>query len=218
MNKWIMMCCACIFAFTAGAQEWPTVKIDSAVSVQLPAGFAKTDTANKVQVLASSDFGTIMVFKSDDDPETTTEIDKDSHLEKYYKNYVDAVSSSAAGGNIINEKSNLLGNLKVKDFTLKVDSGGGEQYRDFKVLHANGATYTFEFLYGYLHKNLVKPEKDKFFKSISVTDNVDRQDQYTSVGMAQENQISPVWIFGAGTLILTGILFFIFRRKRLHSA
>jgi len=210
-----MMCCACIFAFTAGAQEWPTVKIDSAVSVQLPAGFAKTDTANQVQVLASSDYGTIMVFKSDDNPEIM-EIEKDSHLEKYYKNYVNTVGSSAAGGNIINEKSTRLGDLKVKDFTLQVDSGGGKQYRDFKILHANGATYTFEFLYGYLHKNLVKPEKDRFFKSISVTEALDRQDQYTSPGIVQQNQISPLWIVAGGAVIVTLIVFFIVRRKRLH--
>lgn len=213
-----MMCCACIFGFTARAQEWPTVKIDSAVSVQLPAGFAKTDTGNQVQVLASSDYGTIMVFKSDDNPKTTTEIEKDSHLEKYYKNYVENVNRSAAGSNILNERSNTLGDLKVKDFTLQVDSGRGKQYRDFKVLHANGATYTFEFLYEYLHENMVKPEKEKFFRSISVTDAVDRQDQYTSPNIVyQQNRINPIWIIAGAAIVLIGIVVIIFRRRRLNG-
>lgn len=212
-----MMYCACIFASAAIAQEWPTVQIDSTVSVQLPAGFAITDTANQVQVLASSDYGTIMVFKADDNPESIAEIEKDSHLEKYYKTYVKNVSKSAVGGNIINEKDALLGDLKVKDFTLQVDSGRGKQYRDFKVLHANGATYTFEFLYEYLHEKMVKPEKDKFFKSISVAEAIDREDQYTITGTAHQNGINPLWIFGGGAIILGGVTFFIIRKRRLHS-
>lgn len=205
---------ACLIACSSSAQKWSTVSIDSVVSVQLPKGYEKTDTTNQIQLLALTGLGTIMILKSDDNPKEIPDIEKDRHLEKYYKKYIKSISKSSGSGNIMNEKSALLGALEVKDFTLQVDSGSGKQYRDFRIMHANGATYVFQFLYDYLQEELVKPEKLKFFNSIKVNETIERQDQYTSLNTKKSNAIKPGWLIGGGAILLAIILFIILKRRR----
>ena len=214
MKKLLVIFCILFIASSSEAQDWPTVKIDSAVSVQLPKGFEKNDTTAQVQFLANSPFGTIMVFKSEDNPRVFPDIERDRHLDKYYNNYIKSISRSSAGGSIINEKDTLLGELKVKDFTLQVDSGSGKQYREFRIFHANGATYTFQFLYQHIHKAFVDPEKEKFFNSIKINETFDRQDQYTAANAENEDGISGAWLVGLGAILLIFILLLLFFRRR----
>ncbi|HQS51835.1 MAG: hypothetical protein B7X86_08365 [Sphingobacteriales bacterium 17-39-43] len=130
--------------------------------------------------MARTSFGTILIFKVPDNPQITPDIEKDRHLKNYYKNYIKSVKQSSKSGIITDEKDNLIGELKVKDFTLKIDTGSGILLRDFRILHTNGATYTFEFLHENVHKEFAVPEREKFFNSIEVNETISSSDQYTS--------------------------------------
>lgn len=193
------------------AQKWPTVRIDSAVTVTVPKGYEKKDTTGKFSLMARSSFGTILVFKTPDNPRVIPDIERDRHLEEYYNNYIQKVGSAAKEGRILDERDTLLGEIKVKDFTLAVDSGSGIQYRNFRIMHVAGASYTFEFLYEDLHAEYSKPERDKFFSSITVDEGLSRQDQYTT---DEPPGIDPLLIGGIGVALLLLILFIVFRQRR----
>jgi len=180
MKKLIILLAIYLIPFLSQAQTWDTFRIDNAVSVGLPKGFTKTDTKKQFSLVARSSFGTILIFKVPDDPQITPDIEKDRHLKNYYENYIKSVKQSSKSGIITDEKDNLIGELKVKDFTLKIDTGSGVLLRDFRVLHANGATYTFEFLHENVHKEFAVPEREKFFNSIEVNETISSSDQYTS--------------------------------------
>ena len=180
MKKLIILLAIYLIPFSSRAQTWDTFRIDNAVSVGLPKGFTKTDTKKQFSLVARSSFGTILIFKVPDNPQITPDIEKDRHLKNYYENYIKSVRQSSKSGIITDEKDNLIGELKVKDFTLKIDTGSGVLLRDFRVLHANGATYTFEFLYENVHKEFAVPEREKFFNSIEVNETISSSDQYTS--------------------------------------
>ena len=180
MKKLIILLAIYLSPFLSRAQTWDTFRIDNAVSVGLPKGFTKTDTKKQFSLMARSSFGTILIFKVPDNPQITPDIEKDRHLKNYYENYIESVKQSSKSGIITDEKDNLIGELKVKDFTLRIDTGSGVLLRDFRVLHANGATYTFEFLHENVHKEFAVPEREKFFSSIKVNENISSSDQYTS--------------------------------------
>ena len=180
MKKIIILFAIYLIPFLSRAQTWDTFRIDNAVSVGLPKGFTKTDTKKQFSLVARSSFGTILIFKVPDNPQITPDIEKDRHLKNYYENYIKSVKQSSKSGIITDEKDNLIGELKVKDFTLRIDTGSGVLLRDFRVLHANGATYTFEFLHENVHKEFAVPEREKFFNSIQVNETISSSDQYTS--------------------------------------
>jgi hypothetical protein len=180
MKKLIILLAIYLIPFLSRAQTWDTFRIDNAVSVGLPKGFTKTETKQQFSLVARSSFGTILIFKVPDDPQITPDIEKDRHLKNYYENYIKSVKQSSKSGIITDEKDNLIGELKVKDFTLKIDTGSGVLLRDFRILHANGATYTFEFLHENVHKEFAVPEREKFFNSIEVNETISSSDQYTS--------------------------------------
>ncbi len=180
MKKLIILLAIYLIPSFSQAQTWDTFRIDNAVSVGLPKGFTKTDTKKQFSLVARSSFGTILIFKVPDNPQITPDIEKDRHLKNYYENYIKSVKQSSKSGIITDEKDNLIGELKVKDFTLRIDTGSGVLLRDFRVLHANGATYTFEFLHENVHKEFAVPEREKFFNSIQVNETISSSGQYTS--------------------------------------
>lgn len=186
----------------AFAQNWQTVKIDSAVSFKLPKGFQKNNSDNKNSFSASTAFGTILVFKTPDNPKVIPDIEKDRHLIRYYNDYIKRISSSSEDGKITGEKDTLIGDMKVKDFTLEIDTGSGSQYRNFRILHANAATYTFEFLYHDIHTEYALPEKEQFFNSITVNENLDRESQFTEDTNVPQSKNNLYIITGAATLIV----------------
>lgn len=191
--------------FLALAQTWDTFRIDSAVSVGLPKGFTQKETNKQFSLVSRTLFGTILIFKIPDNPQTTPDIEKDRHLKNYYENYIKSVEQSSSDALIIDEKDNLVGELKVKDFTLKIDTGGGVLYRDFRILHTNGATYTFEFLYQNIHKEYAIPEREKFFKSIEVNENIGRADQYTSQNLNSDSPDNSKYLILLIIIVLLAI-------------
>ena len=215
MKKLLIFFALFLVALLSFAQKWPTVRIDSAVSVQLPKGYEKKDTTGEFSLVARSSFGTILVFKTPDNPRILPDIERDRHLEEYYDDYVQKVASSAKEGRILDERDTVLGDLKVKDFTLVVDSGSGKQFRNFRIMHVSGASYTFEFLYEDIHEEYSRPERDRFFSAITVNENLSRQDQYTT---DVPPGLDPLVIGAIVGVIILSILVFLFVKKRRTRA
>lgn len=215
MKKLLIFFALFLVALLSFAQKWPTVRIDSAVSVQLPKGYEKKDTTGEFSLVARSSFGTILVFKTPDNPRILPDIERDRHLEEYYDDYVQKVASSAKEGRILDERDTVLGDLKVKDFTLVVDSGSGKQFRNFRIMHVSGASYTFEFLYEDIHEEYSRPERDRFFSAITVDENLNRQDQYTT---DVPPGLDPLVIGAIVGVIILSILVFLFVKKRRTRA
>lgn len=206
-----------ILSNTSYSQEWETVEIDSTVSVKLPKGFNKTEKNDKYSLVAVSPWGTVLIFKTPDDPMVTPDIEKDKHLQQYYDDYINNVRTVSTGSVIKDEKDGLLGELKVKDFTLQIDTGSGVLYRNFRLLHASSATYIFEFLYQDLHSQFAVPEKEKFFNSIQVNENLNKKDQFTSDEINSNNAASKKYLYWAipGGIILLALIVFLVRRRRI---
>lgn len=206
-----------ILSNSSYSQDWETVKIDSTVSVQLPKGFTKNEKDEKYSLVAVSPWGTILIFKTPDNPTVTPDIEKDKHLKKYYDDYIKNVRTVSSSSIIKDEKDAMLGDLKVKDFTLQIDTGSGVLYRNFRLLHASSATYIFEFLYQDLHNQFAIPEKEKFFNSIQVNERLNKTDQYTSDEINNNNAASKNYLYWAipGGLLFIGLIVFILRKRRV---
>lgn len=215
MKPLILILTLLILSNISYAQEWEIVKIDSTVSVKLPKGFSKTDKDDKYSLVAVSPWGTILIFKTLDDKMSTPDIEKDKHLKKYYDDYIKNVRTVSPGANINDEKDGKLGALKVKDFTLQIDTGSGVLYRNFRLLHASSATYIFEFLYQDLHSEFAVPEKEKFFNSIEVNEQLGKTDQYTSDEINDNNAASKKYLYWAipGGIVLIGFAFFLLQKR-----
>ena len=215
MKKIIVLTTLSYFiTLTAFAQRWERVHLDSIVSVELPAGYTKTDTINQTIYSAISQFGNIIIVKTPDVPAKMPDIEKKKHLQNYYDNYLNKIKTSTKGM-ISHERDTMLGDLHVKDFTLEVDSGRGKQYRNFRILHENCATYTFEFLYEDVHKDLGREDNDHFLNSIKFAFNPTVQSQFTAESNA--NKPAPdnlVWIAATVVLIIIIILIIIWLSRR----
>ena len=198
------------------AQSWQTLQIDSTLSVELPKGFEKTESENKYSLSAHSQWGTILVFKNPDDPTITPDIERGKQLQKYYNNYIKNLSTASPGFILKDKGDTLLGELKVKDFTLQIDTGSGIEYRNFRLLHANNATYIFEYLYKDLHSEFAVPEKEKFFNSIKINEHLKPSDQYTSDEINKNNTKDKKFLFWAipMAIIVLGLFYFWYSRKR----
>lgn len=217
MKKLIFVLTLFILSNSSYAQDWETLKIDSTVSVKIPKGFNKTENNEKYNLVAVSPWGTILIFKTLDDEISTPDIEKDKHLKKYYDDYIKNVRTVSTGSIIKDEKDAKLGELNVKDFTLQIDTGSGVLYRNFRLLHASNATYIFEYLYQDLHSEFAVPEREKFFNSIEVNDQLNRSDQFTSDEINDNNAASKSYLYWAipGGIILIGLAFFIFSKKKI---
>lgn len=220
MKKIIFVLALFIFPYLSFSQTWETVKIDSAVSVKLPMGFTKSEKDKKYSLVAVSPFGTIMIFKTPDRPLVTPDIERQKHLQDYYDDYISNIKQSSPDAIVKDEKDTLLGKLTVKDFTLQIDSGSGILYRDFRILHANSATYTFQFLYQDIHKEYALPERERFFNSIEVNESLNPTDQFTAESLNAGKPDNTMYlIVGSAAVLLTIglVIFFIVRRKKKRA-
>jgi len=218
MKNAIILLALLVMSIKTYSQEWETLNIDSAVSVKLPKGFTISKKDEKYSLVAVSPWGTILIFKILDNPVATPDIEKDKHLKQYYDDYIKKVRTVSNGAIIKDEKDTLLGELKVKDFTLQIDTGSGVLYRNFRILHANSSTYIFEFLYQDLHSQYALPEKEKFFSFIEVNEKLDKTDQYTSDAINDNNPTNKKYLFWA---IPAGLIFLVLLyllRRRIRSS
>lgn len=208
------------FSFLASglsAQPKQRLQIDSIVSVKLLKGFEITENEKKYNLLARSTWGTILIFKTPDDPQVTPDIEKEKHLQRYYDNYIKNLSTASPGFILKDQVDSLMGELMIKDFTLQIDTGSGIQYRSFRILHANNATYIFEYLYKDLHSEFAVPEKVEFFNSILVNEHLKPSDQYTNETINNNNPNDRKFLFWMLPLVILLLILFYFWYSRKQT-
>jgi hypothetical protein len=200
----------------AFSQNLKPVKIDSLVSVSLPANFQKKDTLGQQIYSGTGTVGYMIVIRAEN-PKNNAPLNKEKDLEKVLKTYMTGIQKQSGDGSVMNPRDTLIGNLEAKVFTLRVDNTGstGEpvQLRQFILLYTQDATYTFQYYYEEQRKDLVKDELKAFTTSIKVAPAVKRQDQYISnaKGLSTGAKIA---IYGGGPVIILIIVFAVLRRKK----
>ncbi|PTQ92925.1 hypothetical protein C8P68_11056 [Mucilaginibacter yixingensis] len=200
-----------IFCLGAMAQQLKTVALDSTVSVQLPSDFKKMDTLGQQTYTAGTAFGYVIVNRAPNPQNKTLTNEKD--LQNVFKEYIRKVQTSLSDGTISKEHDTIVNKLMVHDFMLQTDTGAGVQLRQFRILYTKPATYTFQYLYDEMRKDVSAKEMNDFFKSIKVADDVRGTDQYTTFGQAQ-GMSTPLKMGIIGGILLIVVLVLVLTRRR----
>lgn len=219
MRSLILIHALILISFFAKGQEFKPYRVDDSVQVSIPPTFQKKDTLGQHIISAGTQFGNILIIKTPDDPNRTPEIQKKKHLDAFYENYVKNISSSVEGSIVSDERDTVINNLRYKDFTLQADSGGGKQFRNFRIVHVNSATYIFQFLYQDVHKEYAAENMKTFFNSIKIPPDATVANQFTETQNTTgtppsgSNYSLIGWIIG-GVIVIALIIYLIRRRKR----
>lgn len=220
MKKLILFNLFVISYFYCSAQ-WKPYKIDDSVQVSLPKEYKRTDTLGQSIISAATQFGNIIIIKTPDAPNRTPDIEKKKHLDAFYKDYLQKIQKSSATDAVISdERDTTIKNLKYKEFTLQVDSGSGKQFRNFRIVHVNSATYTFEFLYQDIHKDYAVDDSTSFFNSIRIPPEAGIVSQFTNpkntTGEPPTN--SRMWLIVGiiAALIMSTIIIILLRKRKQH--
>jgi len=190
------------------------VKLDSLVTVSLPAGFQKKDTLNEQIYTSNAEYGYMIAIR-EANAKGNTPLKKERDLNKVLKDYIKGIQGQSEGSSAQNIRDTTIGTLKAKVFTLKSDLESGDpQYRNFILLYTQDATYTFEYVYPENRKDLVKDEYKAYISSIHFSPELQRNDQYLSNSNSLST-ISIVEIAGGALVIILIVVFVVRRKKRL---
>jgi hypothetical protein len=216
MKKLILMLSLVFPAAFGYAQAYKTVKIDSLVSISLPAVYTEKDTLGQQTFTARASYGFIVVTRI---PNATnnTPLKKEKDLKKVFKSYVKDVAQ-VGNGSIQNERDTTVGKLKGHLFSLRTDdgSGGNVQVRKFLFLYTQDVSYTFQYLYDDIRSDLIKGDVKNYYGSIKLSPELQRNDQYliASGGKTGLFGISPIVLYGGGITIILIAIFVVMKRKR----
>jgi hypothetical protein len=197
------------------AQGLKPVKIDSLVTISMPAGYAQKDTLGQHLFTANTDFGYLLTIVQPN-AKNNQPLQKETDLNDVLKKYVKGIQSQSGNGSAQNVRDTTVGTLKAKVFTLRTDDGAGNiQYRDFLLIYTKDATYTFEYGYPEIRKDMIKDESKAYFGSIKLSPELQRDDQYINTKPASSS-ISPITIIevAGGVLMLAAIIWLIFLKSR----
>lgn len=196
-------------------QQFKPVKVDSLVTVAMPANYAQKDTLGQHIFSANTDLGYIITIV-EPNAKNTAPLKKEKDLNNVLKKYIDGIQKQSVDGSTQNVRDTTLGSLKAKVFTLRTDDGNGNvQDRDFLLLYTQDATYTFEFGYDDTRKDLAKDERKAYFGSIKLSPQLQLNDQYTDIhsSASSVNTFSIVEI-GVGVLVLFLIVWLVFLKGK----
>ncbi|SDD64821.1 hypothetical protein SAMN05216464_102171 [Mucilaginibacter pineti] len=220
MKKIILSLGFILYTVLGFSQALKPVKIDSLVTVSLPANFQKKDTLGQQIYSGSGALGYIMVIKAKN-ADNNKPLNKERDLKKVFKNFADGIQKQSITGSIMNPRDTTIGSLEARVFTLRVDNsnstGEAAQLRNFILLYTQEATYTFEYFYPEVRGALALPELKEFSASIKVAPALNRKDQYLS----NSNGLSPglkIGLFGGVPLIIIIVLVASIRRKKRLAA
>lgn len=193
------------------SQALVPVKVDSLVTVSLPAKFTRKDTLGQQIYSGNTPLGYMVVIRQPN-AENNTPLKKERDLNKVLKDYIRGIKGQAEGSDALNVRDTTIGHLKAKTFTLSTDQGAGVQLRNFIVIYTQDVTYTFEYYYQQNRADLVKDDYKAFSSSIKVSPQLERTDQYLS----NAKGISPTLISGVViVLVVIGlIVFYVMRRNK----
>lgn len=196
-------------------QQFKPVKVDSLVTVSMPANYAQKDTLGQHIFSANTDLGYIITIV-EPNAKNTAPLKKAKDLNNVLTKYIDGIQKQSVDGSTQNIRDTTVGSLKAKVFTLRTDDANGNvQDRDFLLLYTQDATYTFEFGYDDARKEIAKDERKAYFGSIKLAPQLQLNDQYTDIhsSASSVNTFSIIEI-GAGVLILFLIVWLVFLKGK----
>ncbi|MES2277569.1 MAG: hypothetical protein V4592_16210 [Bacteroidota bacterium] len=191
------------------------IKLDSLVSVKMPADFTKRDTLGQQYYTAVSQYGFIIVNRSPN-PTTNQPLKKEKELNSIFKEYIRKTQASLSEGTIINDHDTIINKLEVRDFTIRTDTGSGVQLRKFRVLYTKPVTYTFEYLYDESRQDVSNKEMLAFFSSIKTDPDLDGHDQYLTFGKWQGLSGTVIVLILSAVLIIVFVILVV-RKKRKND-
>src|SRR5437879_2071229 len=192
------------------SQSLKSVKVDSLVSLSLPSPYAKKDTLGQQIFTANTNLGYMITIR-EPNAKGNQPLKEEKDLNEVLKKYVNGIQSQSGNGSTQNVRDTTIGTLKAKAFTLLTkDPNGDNQYRDFILLYTKDATYTFEYGYSDVRKDLVKGESKAYFGSIRLSPELQRNDQYTDTRPAKKLNTNSIIEATGGALILFLIAWLIF--------
>ncbi|RYD88246.1 MAG: hypothetical protein EOP54_27545 [Sphingobacteriales bacterium] len=208
MKKIVSILSILAFTVSAYSQGLKPVKIDSVVTASLPAKYDMKDTAGQKIFSGNGALGYMIVIRTANNNEP---LKKEKDLNNVFKEYITKIQGQSSGS-ILNSRDTTIGNLKAKVFELETNDENGLEMRNFTVLYTKEALYTFEYVYPGSRKDIIKDETKAFFGSISVSDDLQRTDQYTNTSASSTSPFGKIAIFGgAAALLLAG--YFIYKKK-----
>ncbi|MEB0261296.1 MULTISPECIES: GGIII-like transmembrane region-containing protein [unclassified Mucilaginibacter] len=211
--KKILVLFSIILSATAAFAQIPLkpVKIDSLVTISLPEKYIKKDTLGQSIYSGNGSYGYMVVIRAPN-ANNNEPLKKERDLNKVLQDYIKGIKGQA-DGSTQNVRDTTIGHLKAKTFTLETDQGAGLQERNFIIIYTQDVTYTFEYYYEELRKDVVKEEYKAYSGSIKVSPELKRTDQYLSMS----NGLSPAvmyGLFGGVPLIIIIIVVVVIRKKK----
>jgi len=214
MKKLILIFSLIFFTTIGYSQLYKTVKVDTLITVSLPAVYTKKDTAGQLTLSAKASYGFIVVTRIPN-AANNAPLKKEKDLNQVFKSYVRDVQQ-VGNGTILNERDTLMGSVKGHLFTLKTqDDDGNVQYRQFLFIYSRDASYTFQYFYNEGQSELAAMDTKPFYSSIKLQPDLQRNDQYliaTKPGMPAS--IKALLFGGGGLVVILIIVFTTIRRKR----
>jgi hypothetical protein len=210
--KKILVLFSLVLFVTAGFAQSPLkpVKIDSLVTISLPKKFTKKDTLGQSIYSGNGQYGYMVVIRAPN-ANNNQPLKKERDLNEVMQDYIKGIKGQSEGSTQ-NVRDTTIGHLKAKTFTLETDQGAGIQLRNFIIIYTQDVTYTFEYYYEALRKDLVKEEYKAFSSSIKLSQELKRTDQYLSNKKGLSPNLKLALYAGIPVIII--IIILILRRKK----
>src|SRR5580693_1099656 len=124
MKKLILLFVVLFSMNTVFAQAYKPVKIDSLVTISMPAGYNQKDTLGQHIFSATTELG-YMIAMDEPNAKGNQPLKKEKDLNKVFKTYINGIQKQTGNGSTQNIRDTTVGTLKAKAFTLITDDGSG---------------------------------------------------------------------------------------------
>jgi hypothetical protein len=215
MKKLILIFGVLFSANSVFSQGYKPVKIDNSVTISMPQGYSVKDTLGQHIYSANTNFGYMMAM-AEPNAKNNQPLKKEKELNDVFTKYISEIQRQSPNSSAQSVRDTTVGTLKAKAFTLVTDDGTGNvQNRSFLLIYTTDATYTFEYAYPDIRKDMVKSEAKAYFSSIKLSPDLQRNDQYTDTRSSSSGlgANSVIGIAG-GILVVFIIIWLIFFRNR----
>jgi len=213
MKKSLLVFSLFLITHYSFSQVIKTVKIDSLITVTLPAEYFEKDTLGQQTFTAKSTYG-FMVVERIPNGQNSAPLKKEKDLKKAFKDYVKEVMQ-VSSGNVLNERDTTLGTLKAHLFTIKTEDDNGDiQFREFLFLYTRYASYSFQYFYKDAQSGLIGDEVKSFYSSIKLNPDLQSDDQYLPPTGKGITGGLKAWLYGGGFIVVLIIVFAIINRRK----
>jgi len=217
MKKAIISLAILLYIVPAFSQDLKPVKVDSLVTVSLPVGYQQKDTLGERVFQANSMYGYMEVIRAAN-PVHNPPLKHERDLNNVLKDFVKGIQGQSGGGSAQFVRDTTIGGLKAKIFTLKTDDGSGNIFkRNYVLLYTQEVTYTFQYGFPDNRSELIKDEYNAFIKSIRLSPELNRHDQYLSNAKGLSRNVMIAIGAGAVLIVVIVIVLLVRRKKRGHQ-